>query len=155
MIKKIIDEYYINYKSENSILKYILFIENNLNIFIKKININDINIKKVSDVILKKFKLTDNNKINKILKINNISTNIIIKTHKKKKILNLYNKCLKKLDYYNNIKNILIENNVLNKNHVNLIKLKLNDIEKQLGIKYDEKKDIYEDKNTTILYIFL
>ena len=155
LIKKIIDEYYINYKSESSISKYILFIEDKINIFIKKINVNDIKTNNISDEILNKFNLTDNNKINKLIKINNISTNIVIKSQKKKKILNLYNKCLKKLDYYNNIKNILIENNVLNENHVNLIKLKLNDIEEQLGINYDEKKDTYEDKNVITFYNFI
>jgi len=154
-ISNIIDDYYSDYKSENLLNNYINNIENNLNILLDKCNINKLNIQNISEHILDKFNLNNNNidkTINKILKINDISVKTQIKKTQKKKIVLLYNKCLKKLDYYNNIKNILIKNKVLNENHINLIKTELYEIENQLGIKYNKIDENYENTDLNLFF---
>ena len=154
-ISNIINNYYTSYESEYLLDNYIKEIQDNFNILLEKCNKNEIEIDNLSKSILEKYKLDKNeNTMNKILKLNNISIETKIKETQKKKIVKIYNKCLKKLDYYNNIKNILIKNKVLNENHINLIKTKLNEIENQLGIKYNnEDENENEDKNIFYIYV--
>lgn len=175
-LKNIINSFHsnINKNSENTINKYVLYLEEVLPFFFNYADLDKINFNNISNKILQKFSLLDKNLeeyISNELEINkekNITEEINIllnnlKNHnfvQKKEILTkdltnkkiiFYKECLKKIEFYKNIKDTLIDTDSLTDNHIIMIKEKVDEVEEQLGI-----KDITNvEENTKDLDIYL
>jgi len=81
------------------------------------------------------------------ININNINKNIIDKLIEKNIVpnKNIIDECMNQLNYFKKIKKELYDNNILNKNNLNLMIKKLSEIEKLLNL--DKIEDIFKNDN--------
>jgi len=124
IILQIIDEYHsiIYLKSENSYSQYIEYLKN-IFILIKNL-LNEDLIEELIHNEIKENNIDNNNEtlINKLLSNNILPNQEVVDT------------CINKLNYFKKIKKELEEHNILNKNSLKLIVLKLKELEKLLNI---------------------
>lgn len=149
LISELVNNYYIivNENNEGSVNKYINYIEENLIKFKDLVTITR------DDVISESFEdkaITDLgfeiHEDENIINNQDVLTNYFEENNK---IINtdnsieLYKKSLKELKFYNNVKETLIENGLLNDNHIKLISEKLENVEDKI---YNKKKKIVKVK---------
>ena len=138
LISELVNNYYIivNENNEGSVNKYINYIEENLIKFKDLVTITR------DDIISESFEdkaitdlgfeiKEDENIINNQDMLTNYfeENNKIINTDNS---IELYKKSLKELKFYNNVKETLIENGLLNDNHIKLISEKLENVEDKI-----------------------
>ena len=163
-LKDLINMYHANVdkKSENSLNEYIINIEEFIPFFLKYAKIKKINLTSVSEELLKKHNILQNeleislteeldlvekNDISEEIKIllENLKSNEfdekkkILKKNLDKEKIKFYKDCLKKIEFYKKIKDTLIDNDSLTDNHILMIKEKVDEVEEKLGIKKSEK----------------
>ena len=150
-----INKYYELNNSENNINKNLNYLINIYYYLKKKINYNNNN----NDLI---------NKFNK-LELNILDDNIISNNNNNKKIIELYNNCVIKLNYYNNIRKILFDNNILNNKQIKNIKNNINNLENNIkeydknitqtiiknNITYDNTENDYNKNDINYFYKFI
>ena len=89
---------------------------------IDKINESDIHNLKIKNKLSSDITLLSKNQLDNLIKSNS--------TDEKNKIIDMYNNCIIKLNYFNDIKDIILNNKNLKKKDINLIKEKINEIKK-------------------------
>jgi endopeptidase La len=160
IIIQIIDEFHSNiYKSENSYNNFIKYIKNiKINIYEYINYYNQNNIKSMINNLLIKNNSVDNIHIqtlesdysedkNKLFLLNNSDNNEdIIDKYVSNNILpseEVVNNCASQLTYFKKIKKELYDNNIINKNNIEIMVKKLNELECMLNlnlIKNEEEK---------------
>ena len=159
LISELVNNYYIivNENNEGNINRYISYVEENLIKFKDLLTITRDDIisesfedKEITDL---GFEIHEDENI-----INN--QNVLSKYFEENnKIINtdnsidLYKKSLKELKFYNNVKETLIENGLLNDNHIKLISEKLEDVENKI-YKNDDKENNEDEIIVFIKYCF-
>ena len=147
LISELVNNYYIivSENNEGNINKYINYIEENLLKFkdLVEITRDDIIAESFEDKAItnlgfeiKEYDYIVNNK--DILSNISGENSKIINTDNS---IDLYKKSLKELKFYNNIKETLIENGLLNDNHIKLISEKLENVEDKIYKKNEKEND--------------
>jgi ATP-dependent Lon protease len=159
LISELVNNYYIivNENNEGNINRYISYVEENL------IKFKDLLTITRDDIISESFEdkaitdlgfeihedeniINNQNVLSKYFEENNK----IINTDNS---IDLYKKSLKELKFYNNVKETLIENGLLNDNHIKLISEKLEDVENKI-YKNDDKENNEDEIIVFIKYCF-